>query len=98
MLQFINLFFIPVVSVYIWERHKEDGFKPSLRLFMLYACMAVVVIALSHTAMAVIYRLFEMEISDAEPEYTLLALIVAYLIPYLYRIIRARVQLSFQKK
>ena len=98
MLQFINLFFIPVISVYLLESRKEEGFRPSLRLFMLYASMTVTVIALSHIVMAVIYRLFGMEISDTEPEYTLLALIAASAAPYLYRVIKYRVSFSIEEK
>nr|WP_300677656.1 hypothetical protein [uncultured Acetatifactor sp.] len=98
MLQFVNIFFIPMVSVYILEGRGEEGLKLHPRLCLLYGSMTAVVAAGSHIVMAVIYRLFGVEISDATAEYTLLALIVAYAVPQLYRIIRFRIALSMEGK
>lgn len=98
MLQFVNIFFVPAISVYIIEREKENGFKLLPKLFMLYASMVVVIIALSHIIMVVLYCLFELVIADTTPKYTLLALVVAYAVPYLYKIVKFRVELLVERK
>ena len=98
MLRFINLFFVPIIAVYMLQKQKEDGFKPSLELLMQYAWVTVLVIVASHMGMAVIYRLFQIEMADWEPEYTLLALASSCAIAFLYRIVRFRIGLSVKEK
>ena len=99
MLEFINLFFVPVVSVYIWERRNyNNGFVPSIKLLISYIISVVVNVPITHFVGKFVEGICGRQMNPTGAVYTLAALCVASFVPYVYEIVRLRVSISIAER
>lgn len=80
---FINLFFVPVISLYLaFKNGKLQNFS-RFQIFMRYALYVVENLILTHVFVVVIRTLLHFRIYNTGVTYTVLAVISAFLIPTL---------------
>ncbi len=82
----LNLFFVPAISLWrYYEADKQPEIKPSLKLLLHYAVFAVCNVPLTKVGIFLIRRLLDWEIMIDSGYYTLLAMIAAYALPWLWK-------------
>lgn len=80
---FINLFFVPVISLYLaFKKRKLQDFS-HFQIFMRYALYVVENLILTHVYVVIARILLHFRIYNTGVTYTVLAVISAFLIPIL---------------
>lgn len=98
MLQTINYFFVPALAVLLHERKENPSLRPSLRLLAVYLSYTASLVPCTRVMTSVICRIFRVDITPDMPEYTLLALLAAAVLPDTLRLLRERVSLRLVKR
>ena len=82
---FMNLFFVPSVSVYIYSKRTGQLNKP-LDIFCICSIWICVIFALMHFVRSIFSHIFSIYIPLDDGKYTVIALIVAFFMPYICEI------------
>lgn len=98
MLQTINYFFIPALAVLLHERKENPALRPSLRLLAVYMSYTAALVPCTRVMTSIICRVFRIDIAPDTPEYTLLALLAAVVLPEALRLVRGRVTLRLVER
>ncbi len=78
----VNLFFIPMISIYIFYKNAGKEIKISTEFVSLYVIFVAVVSVISHILTAVISYLFNGEFTDVtSKKYMLVAVLVSVILP-----------------
>ena len=88
MLQTINYFFVPALAVLLHERKENPSLRPSLRLLAVYMGYTAALVPCTRVMTSVICHVFGGDIPPTAPEYTLLALLAAAVLPDVLRLLR----------
>ena len=95
---FINLFFAPMLSVYLYYRRQRRPLRPTLDLLFQYGITATCNYALARLLLMVPQKLLGSSHSVDSAHYTLAALLAAWLLPQLYKVAKnIRVELEFTR-
>lgn len=86
--EFINLFFIPLVSMYIYCMRNQIKLAFSGANFIRYGIMLVMNVLISDMFVKVIQMIHEFDFSREGMKYGVVALLVAVVIPYAIEIVR----------
>lgn len=87
-----------MVSVYILERRGDNGFAPSIRLFIIYIISVVVNVPITHFIGRLVEKVSGEWMNPVGAVYTLVALCVAILFPYVYEVFYLRVSISITER
>ena len=98
MLQTINYFFVPALAVLLHERKENPALRPSVRLLAVYMSYTAALVPCTRVMTSVICRILGGDIPPASPEYTLLALLAAAVLPGALRLVRGHVSLRLVKR
>lgn len=79
----INLFFVPSIALFIYNKNHNIGFEPSIKLLIQYAVFSSCNVPLTKISVFVFKKIFVKVISLDSGYYTLLAIISASILPYL---------------
>lgn len=96
---FINLFFAPMLSIYLYYRRQKRQLRPTLDLLFQYGIAASCNYALARLILMVPQKLLGSSHSVDSAHYTLAALLAAWLLPQLYKVAgNIRVELDFARR
>ena len=98
MLQTINYFFVPALAVLLHEGKDNPTLRPSVRLLALYLSYTAALIPCTRIMTSVIYRVLGSDIAPDTPEYTLLALLAAAVLPGALRLVRTHISFQLVKR
>ena len=101
-ISFINYFFIPVVSLRIYCKRHSINWKCSFELFYHYVIMCVLNLPIGRICASMVERILSTSVLAESAKYTLLALAVAIVIPYvlevLEKLIKVDVEITKEKR
>jgi hypothetical protein len=80
---FLNLFLVPLLSVSIWSRRHGETVTVSGQWIVRWAVFTVCSFPLTHGIIRLVRRLLHREIAGGSALYTVIAICVAILLPYL---------------
>lgn len=98
MLQTINYFFVPALAVLLHERKENPMLRPSVRLLAVYMSYTAALVPCTRVMTSVICRVLGIDIAPDTPEYTLLALLAAAVLPGVLRLVRRHVSLRLVER
>jgi hypothetical protein len=93
-ISFINLFFIPFISVFI-HLNKQENFSFNLKSFLVYAIYTVVNFLAVHIFIVIIRIVFKKTIFDCSYFYSIIAVAVAVITPIIQSIIAKWISITF---
>ena len=96
MVIFINLFFVPVVSLYLIYRRKKKSIVKSMEMLLHYCILTACNIPAAKVFVFLIKFLFKKQISIDSGYYTLAALISAVLMAWIY--LNIRIEIVVEKR
>lgn len=82
----LNLFFVPFISMLIYYRRKKKEYKFSELFFMQYAIFCVVISTITKIFTVVFRKWLLIEIGVDSSYYTAIAIVVAYVLPYIIEV------------
>lgn len=86
LISIVNLFFIPMISLYIFYKDARKEIKISTEFVSLYMIFAAVVSVISHILTAAICYLFNGEFTDVtSKKYMLVAVVVSVVFPLILK-------------
>lgn len=95
---FINLFFSPMLALYLFYKRAHRPLEPSLELLFQYGAAACCNYALARLILMVPQKLLGSAHSVDSAHYTLAALLSAWLLPQLYKVAKqVKVELNFTR-
>lgn len=101
-ISFINYFFIPVVSLHIYCKRREIAWKCSFELFYQYIVMCLLNLVIGRICASVVERFTSVSVLAESTKYTMLALVVAVVLPYvievLEKFVKVDVEVTKEKK
>lgn len=95
MVVFINLFFVPMVCLYLIYQREEQPLEKSLELFFQYCIVTACNIPAAKVFVFLIKRFTGMQISIDSGYYTLAALVSAVMLAWLF--VNARIEIVIEK-
>ena len=83
MIGFVNLFLVPFLSLSIWSRRRGETVTLSGQWIVRYAVFTVCNLPVSHLTIRLVRRFLHRDIAGTSVRYTVIAMCVAFLLPYL---------------
>ena len=93
---FINYFFVPIVSVRIYCKRHSIDWKCSAELLYWYVVMCVLNLPLGRICASVVEKITAGSFLAESTKYTILALVVAVVIPYAVEAVEKLVQVDVE--
>lgn len=93
-MEFINLFFIPIISVYIMYNRKQVN--EMAKIIMLYGIMVVTIAISSDMLGNILNKITGFDFSREGTKYGFLAIAVAMVIPYISEILKKSIKLNLE--
>ncbi|MBQ7288917.1 MAG: hypothetical protein IJW78_04225 [Clostridia bacterium] len=97
-LTIINLFFIPIISLYIYIKKNNKALRFSFENFCIYAVLVATSSILNKALVVVINLVSGKMIYIASSYYTLIGLVTAVFIPIIYEIITKYISVRVKEK
>jgi len=85
---FLNLFFVPAVSLWVYNKRHGEKIRPTLQLLVQYAILSACNVPLTKIGVFLVRKLLDRNISIDSGYYTLLAVLAAAILPNLLDKIR----------
>ena len=98
MLLFINLFFIPVISVSIHYRRSNRKIMADFDALTVYVAYLFVIVSVCYVITKIPEVMMGFEISIYSRIYTILAGIIAFILPYAYEIYKKYIDIRCEIK
>lgn len=95
-ISFINYFMIPVISLRIYCKRHSIEWKVSLEVVYKYILMCVLNLPVGRVCASVVGRILETSILAESTKYTVLALVVAVIIPYAVEVFEKLVKVEVE--
>lgn len=95
-ISFINYFMVPVISLRIYCKRHSIEWNCSLGLLYKYIVMCVLNLPLGRVCAAVVERITSSIILAESTKYTMLALVVAIMLPYAIEVVEKLVQVDVE--
>lgn len=93
----INLFFVPFISLSIFN-HKKYGEKTIYELIVQYCVLVAIVTTLSKASAAILRYLFNLNIAVTSSLYSILAITIACVLPYVVNTFKFKLIASKKNK
>ncbi len=86
MVEFLNVFIVPVVSFHVYARRFNAPLELNLRNFVRYCCLTVVDFLGAFFILKILEIITGIGAMPSSQFYTVINVIVAYIVPYIYEI------------
>lgn len=88
MIEFMNLFFPPMIAIYIYFRRKKEKIAFSLPLIVKYCIVTVLVFAFAKILSQIVNIFYPLAIPLDRAPYTLFAIVASVLLPFLIEFVQ----------
>ncbi len=96
MIEFLNIFVIPLISISVLEKRGRVKASFDFRFVMQYALTTVLVFLATFFVFKITEVLAGISAEPSSQFYTVVAVILAWLMPYLYEIIRKYIEVRVE--
>ena len=98
MITFFNLFFVPLVSIFVFYRRNNMILKPDFGFFRLYALFSIAVSIVTFLFMKLLTITTGLGATLESQVYTIVASGIAFLLPYIFEIYSKYIDIRFEVK
>ena len=94
----VNLFFIPIIFVYTHWKLSKKQFVFSLELFFCYGSVVPILFCTTRILLSLVRSFILIEVHLNSSKYTLVAMFVAFLFPYLIEVLKKYISVTCEIK
>ena len=98
MVTFLNLFFVPMISVFVFYRRNKKELFPDLDFFKQYVIYTIAVTIATFLTMKILTIITGFGATSESQVYTIVATIIAFLLPYIFEIYSKYIDIRFEVK
>lgn len=96
MIEIINLFFVPFITLYIVKKRKSEEMAFELKIISEYAIYAIEIAIISFLCMKITGVLFGIDASTTSQVYTVVSSVIAFVMPYIHEIIQKYIKIRLE--